>query len=173
MALLAGAVGPAAAQVEVPGGIDTATSPEPSTEIVIDGETRVTDWRYEDGVFVLQIEAEDGKPITFMSVPSKRGSGGGQANVKRQYVARGNNTVRFRAQGSDPVVTMTTAQSIEEGRVAYVKATTGIDLFRGPATWGYVWAAGGISFLGGVGAVLYYAREFLLSDDPEVAERVL
>lgn len=166
--------GTALAQEQVPGsGGGNETTPDPTTEVVIDAETRVTDWRYEDGTFIMQIEADDGKPITFMALPSSRSRGGGQVNVKRKYVARGNNTVRFRVAASRPTVTISTADSIEAGRVAYLQAETGMNLFRGPARWDYVWIAGGISFLGGIGTVLYYAREFLLADDPEVAERVL
>ena len=163
-----------AGQQGVPGVNETETTETtPTTKVVIDNETRITDWWYEDGEFVMQIEADDAKPITLLSLPSSRGEGGGRLNVKRTYIARGNNTVRFRAGGSDPAVTITTGMSIENGRVAYLKTSTGIDLFGGPARWRYVWIAGAVSFAGGIGAVLYYAREFLLTDDPEVAERVL
>lgn len=172
----------AAAQEGIPngsdgGGVDVEIGGDDNeTETVvatIDNSTRVVDYTYKDGTFTFTIESDNGAVLTLLSLERSDQSGAGQANIKRVILSPGTNTVEFRAPQDDPAVFFSTPESIENGRVAFIQERTGIDLFTGPARWGFVWIAGGLGLFGGAGTVLWYAREFIREDDPEIVERVL
>lgn len=153
---------------------DSQNNETESVAAVIDNDTRVLDYEYQDGAFAFTIESDaKRKVLTLLSLERSRGSGAGEASIKRVVLTEGKNTVEFRAPQDDPTVFFSTRESVENQRIAYVRVRTGIQLFSGPARWTFVWLAGGLGLLGGTGTVLWYAREFIREDDPQFVERVL
>lgn len=153
----------------------TSTPASSSTDFsggrVIDRYVSLTDWRYEDGTFYLTFYAEPHSTLTITeSVQRERGVGEG--SLRRVTIAKGETTVEIDAEkvANEAAVTITTSQSITEGRYVYV--STGITDSRSPfagttSTAGWFGGAGTVA---GIFVLTAWRTKRKTHDSPQVAE---
>ncbi len=147
---------------------ETTTVPDPDTERV-DSDTRLVDATYNPSDGTARITLRTDGPTAITLTDAAGFIEGGEVE-RRSVVVDGEETIVIPVTRVDGYV----AVGISTDETLYaVPIETRSRLFRGTAQWGYVWLAGLLGVVGGSGTVLYYAREFLREDDPEIAERVL
>lgn len=109
---------PAATQTPVPGTNFTGPDGGPGDyELVIDRSVAITEWRYQDGTFIIDFYAEDYTSLTMVASPS--GSSDQGAVEYRGAVLDGGSITTVRI-GSDSKVSMWTEASAENGRAVYL-----------------------------------------------------
>lgn len=121
---------------------DTISS---TTVQTIDQNTRITNWSYSDGEFVLLVAADSPTRMTITQSIDTRDADSGTGTILRRSLSSGENRIVVNTHGSSssPALFITTPQSIENEEYTYVKADSPSNLIpQGPYSGSDVQAAG-------------------------------
>ena len=103
------------------------------TLVEVDEFVRLTEWTYDEDAEVFELHFEvDRRSVITVSEAIQRPEGAGEGQIRQQRLSPGENvvTIPSRSAAGEAGVTMTTRQSIDEGRFVYV--STGVAQTGGP-----------------------------------------
>ncbi|WP_248515064.1 hypothetical protein [Salinarchaeum laminariae] len=122
-ALLATAAVPSPALAQAQNNSTNGQDAAMGYEERVDDDVILTDWEYSDGRFLLTFEASRTSIVTISEVVSTEEAKAGSLSIQERTISEGTTTVEMPA-GSGPsgaaAVTITTSQSIDEGRGVFI-----------------------------------------------------